>query len=56
METEHERLLAPGNKQGMVEAEEGGVGGEWVMGTEGALGGMSTGCYSVCWQIEHHKK
>ena len=37
----------------------GGRGGERVvgvnglMGTEGSLDGMSTGCYSVCWQIEH---
>ena len=30
-----------------------GGGGEWVTGTEGALDGMSIGCYSVCWQIEH---
>ena len=35
METEHERLLALGNEQGMVEGEEGGGGGEWVTGTEG---------------------
>ena len=31
--------------------------GDWVMGTGwGALGGMSTGCYAVCWQIELQKK
>ena len=23
-----------------------------MIGTEGALGGMSTGCYAICWQIE----
>ena len=30
-----------------------GVGVTGVTGTEGALDGMSTGCYSICWQIEH---
>ena len=31
----------------------GGRGfGDWVMGMSGALGGMSTGCYAKCWQIE----
>ena len=29
-----------------------GVGVTWVTGTEGALDGMSTGCYAICWQIE----
>ena len=38
----------------VVKGEVGGGGGDWVMGTEGgALDGMSTGCYSICWQIEH---
>ena len=27
------------------------VTGWWAL--MGALDGMSTGCYSVCWQIEH---
>ena len=49
-ETEYERLLTLGNETGGVEGE---VGGDWVTGTEGALDGMSTGCYSICWQIEH---
>ena len=34
----------------------GGGWGEEVNGRQalwGALDGMSTGCYSVCWQIEH---
>ena len=26
--------------------------GDWVTGTEGAHDGMSTGCYSTCWQVE----
>ena len=34
-ETEHERPLTLGNELGVVEGEEGRVGGEWVMGTEG---------------------
>ena len=41
-----------GNEQGVVEGEEGSCCGDWVMGTERALDGMSTGCYAVCWQIE----
>ena len=51
--TEHERLLTLVNEQGVVEREVGRGWSDWVMGTEGALDGMSTGCYSVCWQIEH---
>ena len=47
------RLLTLGNELGVVEGEVGGGGGDWVTGTEGALDGMSTGCYSICWQIEH---
>ena len=37
----------------------GGRGGGFRVGMtrwralRGALDGMSTGCYSVCWQIEH---
>ena len=27
------------------------VNGRWAL--RGAPDGMSTGCYSVCWQIEH---
>ena len=50
--TEHERLLTLGNEQGVVEGEVGRGLGYWVMGTEGGIGGMSTGCYAVCWQIE----
>ena len=41
-ETGHERLLTLGNEQGVVEGEDGE--GDWVTGTRGALGGMSTGC------------
>ena len=26
------------------------------MGTDVGVGGMSTACYSVCWQIEHQLK
>ena len=26
-----------------------------MTGTEGSFDGMSTGCYSICWQIEHNK-
>ena len=29
---------------------------EWVMGTERELDGMSTGCYSECWSIQHQYK
>ena len=46
-ETEHERLLTLGNEQGVVEREVGRGWGDWVMGTEGALDGMSTGCYML---------
>ena len=46
--TEHERLLTLGNKQGVGEGEVDGVRGDWVMGTEGPLDGMSTGCYAIC--------
>ena len=33
----------------------GGRGGGQGVGVtgRGALDGMSTGCYSICWQIEH---
>ena len=51
--TKHERHLTLGNEQGVVEGEVGGGWGNWVTGTVEALGGMSTGCYSICWQIEH---
>ena len=30
-----------------------GVGVTGWRALRGALDGMSTGCYSVCWQIEH---
>ena len=50
--TEHERHLTLGNEQGVVEGGGQGVGVTGVMGTEGALGGMSTGCCAICWQIE----
>ena len=50
--TKHERLLTLGNGQGMVEREVGGGWGDWVTGTDRALGGMSTGCYTICWQIK----
>ena len=46
------RHLTLGNEQGVVEGEVGGGWGDWVMGTEGALDGVSTGCYAICWQIE----
>ena len=49
----HERLLTLGNELGVMEGEKGGSGGECMTETEGTLEGMSTGCYSVCWQIEH---
>ena len=32
--------------------EVGGGMGDWVTGTEGALDEMSTGCYTIFWQIE----
>ena len=38
-----------GNELGVMEGEEGGGGGEWVTCTDG----LSTGCYSVCGQIEY---
>ena len=51
--TKHERLLTLGNEQRVVEEEVGRGWGDWVMGTEGgALDGISTGCYAICWQIE----
>ena len=50
--TQHERHITLGNKHGIVEREGAGGWGDWVIGTEGALGGMSTGCYALCWQIE----
>ena len=52
-ETEHERLLTLGNELGVVEGEVAEGGGDWVTGLRWALDGMSTGCYSICWQIEH---
>ena len=51
-ETEHERLLTPGNELGVGEGEEGRGWGDWVTGTEGSLDGMSTGCYAIHWQME----
>ena len=51
-ETEHGRLLSLRKEVRVVEREEGGGGGDWVVGTEGALDRMSTGCYAICWQIE----
>ena len=33
-ETNYERLLTLGNKQGVVEGKVGGGWGDWVMGTE----------------------
>ena len=50
--TEHERLLTLVNEQGVVEREVGRGWSDWVMGTEGALDGMSTECYAICCQIE----
>ena len=50
--TEHERLLTLGNKQGVVEREVGRGFGDWVTGIEGALDGVSTGCYAICWKID----
>ena len=53
-ETELERLLTLGNELRVVEGEEGGgVGVTGWRALRGALNGMSTGCYSVRWQIEH---
>ena len=52
-ETEHERLLTLGNELRVVEGEVGRGGGDWVAGTELGTDGMSTGYYSICWQIEH---
>ena len=49
-ETEYERLLTLGNELGVVEGEVG-VTGWWAL--RGAQDGMSTGCYSICWQIEY---
>ena len=34
-ETNHERLLTLGNKQGVMERQVSGAWGDWVMGTEG---------------------
>ena len=51
-ETKHERLLTLGNEHGVVEGEVGGGGGDWVTGTEGGTGRMSTGCYAISWQTE----
>ena len=51
--TKHERHLSLRNEQGVVEGTVGG--GLWVTGwwaLRGVLGGMSTGCYAICWQIE----
>ena len=50
--TNHERLLTLGNTQRVVEGEMGRGLDDWVTGTEGALDGLSTGCYSICRQIE----
>ena len=50
--TEHERLLTLGNEQRVVEREVAGGWGDWATGTGGSLDGMSTGCYTICWQIE----
>ena len=55
-ETEHGKLLSLGKELRVMEGEEGGCGGDWVVGTEGALDGMSTGCYSECWSIQHQYK
>ena len=53
-ETNHERLLALGNKQRVVEGEMGGdveLTGRQAL--RRALDGMSTGCYTpIGWQIE----
>ena len=48
-ETEHERLLTLGNELGVVEGEVGVTGWQAL---RWALDGMSTGCYTICWQIE----
>ena len=50
--TKHERHLTLGNEKWDVEGEVGGVWGGWLMGTVGGIGGMSTGCYAIYWQIE----
>ena len=55
-ETEHGRLLSLGKELRVLEWEEHGGGGDWVVGTEGALDGMRAGCYSACCQIEHQYK
>ena len=52
--TKYERHVTLGNEQGVVEGEVGRglglLGDGWAM--RWALGGMSTGCYAICWQIE----
>ena len=52
-ETAHERLLTEEQTKGWGRGGERGVvvTGWWAL--RGALDGMSTGCYSICWQIEH---
>ena len=51
--TEHERLLTVGNEPWVVEGEVHRGWGRLGDGTEVGSDGMSTGCYSICWQIEH---
>ena len=53
-ETEHETPNSGKRTRGSGRGGGQGGGGDWVTGTGGgALDGMSTGCYSICWQIEH---
>ena len=51
-ETEHVRFLTLGNELGVVEGEEGGGGVTGWLALRRALDGMSTGCYTICGQIE----
>ena len=49
--TNHKRLVTFGN-QGLQKGRWAGEWGDWVTGLRKALDGMSTGCYTKCWQIE----
>ena len=52
-ETEHDRLITLGNELG-GDGRGGGlrVGVTGLRALTGALNGMSTGSYSLCWKIE----
>ena len=50
-ETNHQRLLTLGNK-GLQKRRWVEEWGDWVTGIRRALDGMSTGYYTICWQIE----